>query len=153
MKKRIFTTGLAALFILGFLNSVLGAEDPRNTLIGKVMQRKTEGVQALIDKGADVNMHDKNSGVTPLVMACTHGLVDIAKLLIKNGADVNLPGKNGTTPLIAAAGRSLELVELLLEKGADPAARTQEGECAFTYSMVGAMSGRAGRLILNGGTL
>ncbi|RWM08963.1 ankyrin repeat domain-containing protein [Mesorhizobium sp.] len=46
------------------------------------------GVASALDKGAAVNEVD---GVTALYIACEGGNVEIAKLLIDRGADMNLP--------------------------------------------------------------
>ena len=60
-------------------------------------------------------------GQTPLPRART---VEIARLLLEHGADVDAARGPGVTPLMsaAAAGRT-ECVKLLLEHGADPNAR------------------------------
>lgn len=150
MFKRSIAAIVTTLFVLNLGVLAYGAKpskkapkkDPVRAMIIKIMQKKTDDIQAMIDKGVKINAHDAVSGITPLVMASMHGRLEIAQLLVKNGADVNLAAKNGTTPLIAAASKSLELVKFLLEKGADPAARTQEDEGAFTYAIVGAMGDR-----------
>ncbi|MER9334243.1 ankyrin repeat domain-containing protein [Mesorhizobium sp. M0293] len=71
-----------------------------------------------LDKGAAV---DELDGVTALYIACEGGNVELAKLLINRGADVNLPVSWQRTPLYAAnkAGHA-EIVKLLLDNGADP---------------------------------
>lgn len=46
---------------------------------------------------------------------------EVVELLINNGADVNLFGYDGLTPLVCAYySRSPEMIRFLLEKGADP---------------------------------
>lgn len=44
-------------------------------------------VKYLIDSGKDVNQTNRRSRFTPLMAAACYGRVDIAKLLIENGAD------------------------------------------------------------------
>ena len=56
------------------------------------------GVQAELDKGADVNAKNE-SGVTPLLWAAWKGHKEVAELLIANGADVNAKNEDGETPL------------------------------------------------------
>ena len=75
-------------------------------------------VTSALDKGAAINEVD---GVTALYIACEAGNVELAKLLINRGADVNLPVSWQRTPLYAAnKGRYADIVKLLLDSGANP---------------------------------
>ena len=94
-------------------------------------------VAAMVDKGAAINLPDPE-GVTPLLWAIWNTRFDVAKYLIEHGADVNRWDWWGRTPLYLAVdyvtlphgGRPdqppldhtlpIEIVRLLLEKGADP---------------------------------
>lgn len=83
-----------------------------------VKQGDIAGVASALDKGAAVNEVD---GVTALYIACEGGNVEIAKLLIDRGADVNMPVSWQRTPLYAAnKGGHADIVKLLLDKGANP---------------------------------
>jgi cytochrome c len=75
-------------------------------------------VASALDKGAAINEID---GVTALYIACEAGNLELAKLLIDRGADVNLPVSWQRTPLFAAnKGGYADIVKLLLNNGADP---------------------------------
>ncbi len=55
-------------------------------------------------------------GATPLFAAVQSNSTGIVKLLISNGADVNIPLTNGTTPLCRAAAQdNVEIVDHLLQ--------------------------------------
>lgn len=56
--------------------------------------------------------------VSPLILTCMKGCLQIAKLLFENGADVNLAART-TTPLRAAIVHDSEAVWLLLDHGAN----------------------------------
>ena len=85
------------------------------------------GVQAELDKGADVNAKNK-LGSTPLHEAAYRGHKEIVELLIDEGADVNAKGENGWNPLHLAAGRGQkEVAELLIANGADVNAKVVSG--------------------------
>lgn len=58
----------------------------------------TDGVQDLLNLGVDVNAREPVSGWTALHWACKEGYLDIAALLLKNGADKNLRSEIGETP-------------------------------------------------------
>jgi len=59
------------------------------------------------------------SGETPLHDAAAQGLVDMVKLLIEYGADIEATSKEGRTPLHQAASKGkLEAVKALLDAGA-----------------------------------
>ncbi len=103
-------------------------------------QGQLEAVKALMEAGADVNQRGAGDPVTPLLIATMNGHFDLAKYLVDHGADPNLAQANGATPLYAALNCQwsdkalypqprayeqqqtsyLDLMKVLLEKGANP---------------------------------
>lgn len=58
---------------------------------------------------------------TPLHTVCTWGEPIAVKILIESGAEVNVQGDSGCTPLFHALVRgNLDVIQILLEHGADP---------------------------------
>jgi uncharacterized protein len=132
---------------------------------------KTTGVQVaaqMLAKGANPNLQLKllpplrergkdrgcdsmlSTGATPLIRAAKTFDVASLKLLVANGARLDLPNENGITPLMAAAGygsvecdiraygvpryatddverKSIEALQVLLDAGADVNAVTTSG--------------------------
>jgi len=78
---------------------------------------------------------------TPLIAAVRAGEVNTVKELLDGGADVNEPGEQGWTALNWASGKGdLELVTLLVEKGADV---FKVGRDQRTPQMIALAAGRA----------
>ncbi len=79
----------------------------------------------LINNGINVNTFVQPHQVTFLHKACEHGNLEIVKLLIEAGADINIPSKDqneykGATPLMYAVSfLNADIVEYLVEHGAD----------------------------------
>jgi ankyrin repeat protein len=127
--------------LLVLLCSISFAQDG-SKLIEAVMYQDLDAVKKTISQGIDINYQDPTSGSTALILAANYNFGDIAKFLIENGADIDLQAKNGTSPLMAAAGSSEEIVKLLIEKGADVNAKNERGTTAFTASITGILSER-----------
>ena len=67
------------------------------TLHEAVLNRDAEAVQALIQRGADLNEVSDHYLRTPLMLACEYASAPLAELLAKGGADVNFRAGNGET--------------------------------------------------------
>ncbi len=93
-------------------------------------------IQALVKAGANVNAQDKQ-GQTALLMACfTDGKRDVAKLLLKNGADPNIKSLDGDLPLqMAILAKDADLLKALLDSGADPNLTFFKGCTALTLAL------------------
>lgn len=76
-----------------------------------------------------LNKHSRD-GFTPLGFAAFFSRAQIAEYLINEGADVNIASNNDfkVAPIHSAvAAKSLQITQLLLDKGANPNARQQSG--------------------------
>ena len=89
-------------------------------------------VRKCINQGADVNFQYDN-GVTCLMHACQHDLLEIAQLLVTLGADVNIKDSLGNTALmiLCLVGNNfidlIKFVIFLLISGADINIRDNSG--------------------------
>jgi ankyrin repeat protein len=116
-------------------------------LVFAAREGDVESARLLIAAKADVNQTTEY-GWTPLLVAVNNRNYQLAKLLLDSGANPNLANKGGWTPLyIATDNRNieggdypvpkadldhLELIKLLLAKGADPNARVKDNTLTRT---------------------
>jgi ankyrin repeat protein len=90
--------------------------------------------EQLIKRGADVN----KTGWTALHYAASSGHLGIISLLIEHSAYIDAESPNGTTPLMMAAMYGTPAaVKLLLQEGADPQLKNQQGLSALQFAQRG----------------
>lgn len=113
-----------------------------NPLVPCVEGGDYNSVARLIRGGADVNGH---GSWTPLALAALKGYKDIVKLLLENGANPNLRGRECERPLLTcaqglgnwyAAGRVEDyacIAQFLIDAGADVNGATKQGDVALDF--------------------
>jgi hypothetical protein len=90
----------------------------------------TSSVKRLLSiRNINVNVKDDESESTPLHWAAMDGNVEIARLLLQNGAEVNAKSNRGYTPLHYAAEQddNVDVLHLLVENGVDLEAQANNG--------------------------
>ncbi|MEY4636259.1 MAG: hypothetical protein RJA55_2057 [Acidobacteriota bacterium] len=126
-------------------NELIGAQGGLTALHFAVRQGSANAVRALVEGGVDVDAPSPGDQATPLLVALINGHFDIAASLVDKGANPNLTSDAGVSPLYATLNvqwapiaaypqprahlqqsRSyLDVMKVLLEKGADPNARVR----------------------------
>ena len=122
--------------------------DVRDRLGGTLLHKVTGGlyekgieglVRWLVKKGIPVDVKDKD-GNTPLMDAAENGKVKKARTLLELGANPKEKNKKGETSLHKAAlyasmfPAKMDIIKILLEKGADRSVRTSEGKLPLDYA-------------------
>ena len=99
---------------------IANAQDKTEEFFAAARKGDAAAVKAFLDKGVDVNSKTRY-GATALSYACDKGHVEVVRLLIERGADVNVKDTfYGEVPLGWALSHGhVEVVKLLLDKGAD----------------------------------
>lgn len=80
--------------------------------------KRKDVIQFCIDKGFDLNATKRKSGITPAMLAACFSDIEMMKLLLDNGADINAADRTGMSPKDYA--RKLgqkKMVEFLTEQG------------------------------------
>ena len=108
------------------------AEGKELTIFEAAALGRTDRVRELLEEDSSLAGAFGDDGFHPLGLACFFGHVDAARLLLEHGADVNVLSRNEhiqTAAIHAAAASNeqgvdestrYELVELVLDHGADP---------------------------------
>lgn len=122
---------------------MVGAWGGLTPLLHAIRQGHVEATLTLLEAGAEINQVSGGDQTSPLLMASVNGQFDLVLTLLERGADPNLASHAGTTPLFAVLERQwaprasyahptehlqqdathLEVLEALLEAGADPNVR------------------------------
>ena len=150
MKKptKFIVASSVALVLLGVGIYVYIAGKKDGELFEAVASGNYNEVKKWIRKGADVNarldsyphshyffLSADGDGATPLHLAITFDKLDIAELLINNGADVNAKNSDGATPVhLAITSDKGDIAELLINKGADVNAKSIYGDTPLHYT-------------------
>ena len=126
-------------------NELIGAQGGLTALHFAARQGSSAAAHALIEGGVDVNAPSLGDAATPLLVALINGHFDLAADLLEQGANPNLPSDAGVSPLYAVLNVQwapiaaypqpraylqqsrgyLEVMQLLLDRGADANARVR----------------------------
>lgn len=119
--------------LLEHCNIEQNGEKDYSPIMKAVCVNSKEGIQLLLDYGADINYHTPDYK-TALYVACFIKNVEMVRFLLDNGAYVNQRGYLGKFPIhYAAMSDNLLILKLIIEAGANPKATDLSGKPA-TFS-------------------
>jgi uncharacterized protein len=133
------------------------AADPELDVFEAAAVGKVDRLRELLDEDPSLANAWAEDGFQPLGLASFFGHLEAARLLVERGAEMNSASRNDmkVMPLHSAAATGdpearYALAKLLLERGADPNARQQDG---FTPLMAAEAHGDDGlrRLLIQHG--
>lgn len=126
----------SALFLLGQERVQVEHRNAKgeSPLMMAALKGKPDVVRRLIERRAEVN----KPGWTPLHYAATHpgeNSVAVVRLLLEHHAYIDAESPNRSTPLMMAAHYGHpRVVRLLLEEGADPLLKNEQGLSAIDFA-------------------
>ncbi|XP_062609752.1 ankyrin repeat and SOCS box protein 8-like isoform X2 [Saccostrea cucullata] len=127
----------------------------KTALMYAVQEKNLAIVQAIVDAGADVSLKDVKGGTALEICLLSGGRTantDIVKALLQAGSDPNAENLYKATPLMLAAGTGqLEVINLLLDAGADINHEDNKGKTAFNICCEHTRMPKAGRLLISRG--
>jgi len=138
--KTIFPKSYFLLIIVLLISSGYSMAQEGGDLINAVAYQDLDKVKNLIEAGVDINYQEESAGATALIMSAMYNFGDIARYLIEKGADISIKNNTGHTALMASAGSSEEVFDLLVANGADMSVKLEDGTSAFMLSISGVMS-------------
>lgn len=141
---------LASLFIVItiFNPQILPAENAEEQMVKAAQKGDAARVRSLLDQGVSANSRHKLTGWSALTVASYHGSLEVVRILIRAGADVNARDKTGGTPLLKAATVpdaenisellkiKAEIIRELLKAGADPSMQDNFGGTAWEQAVI-----------------
>lgn len=106
----------------------LDAEAPKQDIHEAVITGNMEVLNQHIKAGRDINKKEPMGGSTPLITAITFDHPEMAKALIKGGADLSIQNNDGSTALHTAAffGK-VDMVQMLIDVKADKTIKNNYG--------------------------
>ena len=126
--------GLRTLLEDGLDPNITGFYNNETALMYATTYGHIDIIRLLLEYNADPNLTD-DEGETALAMATSLNVLhseDIIKTLLEYNADPNAQGYGGYTPLMKASIESyINIVQLLLDNGADPFIKNDEGDTAL----------------------
>lgn len=123
-----------AKFVLLDSHAILNRCKDTPPLVAACTQDGVEVVRYLISKGADVSRVCSKLGHC-MHAASRYGCVKVLQYLLDLGVGVNTVNQyDGSTPLLVAGERMVEVMELLLSRGANESATDNEGNTVMHHA-------------------
>jgi ankyrin repeat protein len=127
--------GVTSRFLfLVFVIPLTGCET--NKLVSAAADGKLVPVRTMLSEGVNVNQRGSFDDGTALIAAARNGHVDVAKVLLENGADTEATNRFGETALMEASqANHCDVIHVLVENGADlEAKRIEQGRTALMHA-------------------
>jgi ankyrin repeat protein len=123
------------------------------SFVKAVRKSKYDDVRQYFYDGGEANILFDSDKLTPLLDAVNGYDIEMIRLLIDNGADVNFLNKFGYSPLMAASWRGrTEIMQILIDNKSNILYTTPEGHDALYYTISYSDKIEAVRLLVENGS-
>jgi ankyrin repeat protein len=122
---------------------------PEEEIFEAIWKKNRERVETLLAQGVPVDVRNADRW-TPLMAAALGGWLEIVRLLLDRGADVNAVDKNGHSVLAHGICHK-EIVQILLERGANPNVQSVGGYPLLIEKIVRERDEDIAKQLVNGG--
>jgi ankyrin repeat protein len=107
-------------------------DEKYDELEAAIEDNDSEALERLIQENPGIVHREDHSGQTPLITACILAYIDMVKILLTHGANINHQAKNGDSALFTAVlQKEIEIVEYLIERGANVNIVTKQGDSSL----------------------
>ncbi|KAI3573401.1 ankyrin repeat-containing domain protein [Fusarium oxysporum f. sp. albedinis] len=145
------TTSFSAFSAPPVLNSRIH-ESRLQSLFVAIRTGNLEDVQRTLEY-SDIQLNDPSTfeqNLPGILVAVTTGRIKMVELLLQHNADISLKNPEGQSALhIASLSRADDMVDFLLEKGANPQISDNYGRTPLWYAAYGKCSDRAFNALLH----
>ena len=132
LKIIIFLSILILIFLILKLKDLLTPKEKR--FLKAAEDGNFKKIKSIIDKEVNIKnlieTKDKENN-TALILASKFGYIEVVKILIENGANINAKNNDNSTALIEASSFYYETVKILIENGADINSKDNGGTTAL----------------------
>lgn len=108
---------------------------PQNDIFMCILKGSVEEVMQTVKENADAVHQTTKEGITPLLLACQRGNIEVASYLLELAVDLDYVSEIGTALMVCATKGNDSIAKLLLDKKANPNIRDADGNTALIYAV------------------
>jgi uncharacterized protein len=109
--------------------SIAQSTEPTDNILDDIVSNRVDKLKEFLDRGGNPNSY--------LHSAINAGSIDAVRMMLARGANVNLVGEDGITPVMLSAKLTyrvgVKMTQLLIDKGANVNAKASRGSTALMF--------------------
>ncbi len=109
--------------------------DAEDKLFAAIKDNDLASLRAVVERGVNVNYLSQAEGRTPIILAVLDNRIDAVKYLLSMGANPAISDGWGNAICSAALYHRPEIMRILMDSGADPNTRTNDGAPVLLFAV------------------